>query len=132
MTRVYTPRMGRAFGFVTMLIVVAIGGYVYMRQAETVTPGGVTPNTTIDVTAVRNDLIAIGNAERRYWATNGRYVSLDKLARSGDIPIPTRPHYTYTAEVNETSFKIIARYNGPDPTAPRVITVDDTMAMTTN
>lgn len=122
--------MGRAFGFLSVMIVAALGGYLYMNQLQTVT-GGTTPKAAIDVTAVRNDLLAIANAERRYWATNAKYASLDELSNNGDIPIPSRGNYTYSADAGDTGFKIIATYSGPDPTAPKSITVDETMAITT-
>ena len=123
--------MGRAFGFIVVLITVGIGAYVYMQQMETVSSGGPALNTAIDVTGVRNDLIAIANAERRYWAVNARYASLDELRRNGDIFIPARESYTYTADVGENSFTIIASYSGTDPKAPQRITVDETMSLTT-
>lgn len=112
-----------------MVIVVAIGGYLYMREAQTITPAGTNPKTTIDVTAVRNDLLGIANAERRYWATNAKYASLDELRVNGDISIPRRAHYTYSAEANDSSFKIIAIYSGPDPNAPKRMSVDETMTL---
>src|SRR5437899_8155664 len=102
--------MGRALGFIVLVIVVALGGYLYMRQARSVTSVGSNPETTINVTAVRNDLLAIANAERRYFASNGKYVSLDDLRTGGDITIPTRPNYSYSAQTTETTFKIIAVY----------------------
>ena len=123
--------MGRAFGFLSMIIVAAVAGYLYMNQMHAVTPGGTTPKVTIDVTAVRNDLLAIANAERRYWATNARYALLDELRNNGDIPIPSRADYTYSANVDDNAFKVIATYSGSDPAAPKTITVDETMAMTT-
>src|SRR5437867_7034000 len=123
--------MRRAVGFVAMLSVVAIGGYLYTRQLQTVTPVGTAPTTAIDVIAVRNDLLAIANAERRYWATNARYASLDELQTNGDIQVPNRSHYVYSVNAGETSFKIIATYSGPDPKAPKLISVDETMALQT-
>ena len=124
--------MGRSLGFLVLVIVVAIGGYLYTRQAQSVTTAGATPKTTIDVTAVRNDLLGIANAERRYFATNAKYASLAELRANGDINIPTRPNYFYSAQATETSFKIIAVYSGPDAKAPKRMTVDDTMTITTN
>ena len=123
--------MGRAVALLTLTIVLGIGLYLYTKDVQTVTPGGVTPKTTIDVTAVRNDLMAIANAERRYWATNSRYAPLGELRANGDIQIPTRANYTYSADAGETSFRIIAVYSGPDPNAPKRISVDETMTLTT-
>ena len=124
--------MGRALGFIVLVIAVAIGGYLYTRQAQSVTSVGSNPQTTIDVTAVRNDLLAIANAERHYFASNGKYGSLDELRAGEDITIPTRPNYSYSAQTTETTFKIIAVYSGPDAKAPKRITVDESMSMTTD
>jgi hypothetical protein len=130
-TRDYTVPMTRAFGFVSVIVVAAVGGYLYMNQMQTATPGGTTPKVMIDVTAVRNDLLAMANAERRYWATNAKYASLDELRNNGDISIPSRANYVYSVDTGDSGFKIVATYSGSDPTAPKNITVDETMAMTT-
>jgi hypothetical protein len=123
--------MGRAFGLLSVVIVVAIGGYIYTRQADSVTSVGSGLKTTVDVVAVRNDLMAIANAERRYWVMNSKYASLDELRANGDIPIPSREDYTYSAETTDTGFHIIASYSGTDPKAPRRIRVNEAMTMTT-
>jgi hypothetical protein len=123
--------MGRSIGFLTLLIVLVVGGYLYTRQIDSVTQNGAAPAAAVDVIGVRNDLTAMANAERRYWATNSRYASLDELRANGDIHIPTRPFYTYSAVATEGGFKIVATYSGADPKAPKRITVDETMAVTT-
>jgi hypothetical protein len=115
-----------------VLIVAAIGAYVYMRQAQSVSAIGTAPNTAIDVTAVRSDLLAMANAERRYWVSHAKYASLDELRTNGDIHIPSRPNYSYSAQATDTAFKVIAAYSGSDPKAPKHITVDETMALTTD
>ena len=113
-----------------MLLAVAVGGYLYTRQVRSVTAVGGNPETTVNITAVRNDLLALANAERRYWASNAKYASLDELQTNGDIHIPTRPTYSYSALVSENTFKIVATYSGSDPKAPKQISVDETMAIT--
>jgi hypothetical protein len=123
--------MSRSIGFIMVLIVAAVGGYLYTKQANSVVQVGSNPQTTIDVTAVRNDLLGIANAERRYFASNGKYATLDELRTGGDISIPTRPNYSYSAQTGETGFKIVAVYSGPDPKAPKRVAVDETMAITT-
>lgn len=123
--------MGRALGLISVILVVGIAAYLYMHQVQTVTPNGAVPQTMLDVTGVRNDLIAIANAERRYWALNSHYASLDELAANGDIEVPTRSHFSYSAETSETAFRIIATYSGPDPDAPRQISIDESMALIT-
>lgn len=124
--------MGRGIGFVMVLLAVAVGFYLYSNQVQTLNPGGGDVTSNIDVVGVRNDLMAIANAERRYLAVNGKYASLDDLRVSGDIYIPSRPNYNYSAETGDSSFKIVATYSGPDPKAPRRISVDETMSLKTD
>jgi hypothetical protein len=75
--------------------------------------------------------MGLANAERRYFASNSKYASLDELRSNGDIAIPTRPGYSYSVQTSDTSFKIVATYSGSDPKAPKHIIMDDTMTMTT-
>jgi len=123
--------MTRTFGLISVVIVVGIGGYLYTRQTQSVTAIGSNPETTVDVVAVRNDLMAIANAERRYWATNARYASLDELRTGGDIEVPRRDNFNYSVETSDTGFWIVASYSGSDPDAPKRISVNEAMTMTT-
>jgi hypothetical protein len=121
--------MGRAFGFIAVVMTVAIGGYIYTQQAQSVTSIGSNPQTTVDVIGVRNDLMAIANAERQYWATNSRYASLEELQTDGMIQIGSRDGYSYSAEVSDIEFKIIATYSGSGPDAPNQISVNEAMIL---
>ena len=123
--------MSRSIGFLMVVIVAAVGGYLYTKQAKSVIEIGSTPQTTVEVTAVRNDLLGLANAERRYWVSNGKYATLDELRTGGDISLPVRANYSYSAQATETGFKIVAAYSGPDPKAPRRMVVDETMAIAT-
>lgn len=124
--------MGRGVGFVVVLLAAAAGIFLYLKQTQTLSHNGATPTSTIDVIGVRNDLIAMANAEKRYWATHSKYASLDELRSDGDTHIPTRPNYAYAAEASETGFRISATYSGPDKTAPKRISVDETMTVKSN
>lgn len=131
--------MSRALGFIGLLIVLGIGAYIYMRQTQAVTPGGgagstATPRSTIDVVGVKNDLIALASAERRHFAAEGKYVSIDELRSNGDISMQTnqRGPYSYSAETSDTGFHIVASYSGP-PNAgvPHTLSIDETMQIKT-
>jgi hypothetical protein len=124
--------MGRALGFIGLLIAVSVGAYIYSKQAQSL-PGGATPKTTIDVVGVRNDLIVIARAEERHLASDGKYVSLDELRSNGDISMPTnsRGPYSYSIETGENTFRVIATYSGSESSAPRSISVDQTMQIKT-
>lgn len=130
--------MSRALGFIGLLIVLGIGAYIYMRQAQSVAPGGggagstATPRSTMDVVGVKNDLIALASAERRHFAADGKYVSIDELRSNGDISMPTnhRGPYSYSAETTDSGFRITASYSGP-PNAgvSHTLSIDETMQL---
>jgi hypothetical protein len=124
--------MGRSVGLLAVMITLVIGGYYYRNQLQNISPGGAAPSTAIDTVAVRNDLMAMANAERRYWATNSRYATIDDLRNNGDIHVPSRENYSYSAQVSDTGFKILATYSGPDPKAPKHISVDETLSLKTD
>ena len=122
--------MGRGAGLIGLLIVVAVGGYLYVQNVKGITPGVNTPASTVDLTGARMDLLAIANAERRYFALNGKYATLDELRSSGDTSIPEgRVHFTYSSEAGESDFRVIATYTGSDPGVPRRLRVDETLAI---
>lgn len=123
--------MGRAFGFVTLIVVVAAGAYIYMRQTQGVmTAGTSNPTATVDLTGVRNDLLVIAQAERSHAALQGTYVSIDALRSQGDLTMErnNRGPYSYSAEVSDSSFRIVATYTGPENSGmPKALSIDQTM-----
>src|ERR1051326_8182672 len=98
--------MSRSIGFIMLVIVAAVGAYLYTKQANSVVEVGSTPQTTVEVTAVRNDLLRLANAERRYWVSNGKYATLDELRTGGDISLPVRANYSYSAQATETGRRL--------------------------
>ena len=130
MTPPYTAVMGRSLGFIGIIAVVAIGGYVYVGQIHEISPNGATPKTTVNVIGVHNDLMAIANAEKRYWVTHAKYAQLEELGSNGDIVVPSRSDFAYNAVAGDNNFTITATYTGEDPKAPRRITIDEKMVLT--
>ena len=123
--------MGRAFGFVTLIIVVAAGAYIYMRQTQSVvTPGAASPTSTVDLMGVRSDLLAIAQAERSHAALQGSYVSIETLRSQGELAMDrnNRGPYSYSAETSDSGFRIVATYSGPESAGvPRTISIDQSM-----
>jgi len=109
-----------------LIVVLGAGAYIYTKQAA---PVGSPASSVIDTIGIQNDLMAMANAERHYFVEHTKYASLDVLRRNGDTRIPRRPHYIYSSEAGETSFKISATYSGPDPKAPKHISIDETMSV---
>jgi hypothetical protein len=123
--------MGRAFGFISLIIVVGIGAYIYMRQTQSVMSAGTSnPTATVDLIGVRNDLLAIAQAERSHQASQGAYVSIEALRSQGDLTMTrdNRGPYAYSAEISDGSFRILATYSGPESSGmPKTLSVDQTM-----
>ncbi len=123
--------MGRAFGFISLIVVVGIGAFIYMRQTQGVTSADTSnPTATVDLIGVRNDLLAIAQAERNHAATQGSYISIDALRSQGELTMTrdNRGPYNYSAEVSDSSFRIVATYSGPTTSGmPKTLSVDQTM-----
>lgn len=128
--------MSRVFGFLSVIIVMALGVYIYSRQAQSSSAAAGTdnPKAAIDITGVRGDLMSIASAERRYFATEGKYVSLDELISSDTITVVRkRPPYTYEVRTSDTGFRVIATRAGADTSGmPAQISVDDSMEFQTS
>ena len=123
--------MGRSTGFIGLVIVVAVGGYLYTSQLkQVVATTEDMPATAISTTGVRNDLNAMAQSEQRYLITHRGYASLDELRQDGDIHVPSRPDFTYDIDAGTDHFVITATYIGPDRKAPRHIRIDDSKTIT--
>ena len=117
---------------IALVLVLAIAFGIYYFYLKRVQPAGTgsLPTQAISLAGVQNDLLAIAQAERAYFAQNGSYASLSKLTTSGALRMPRagRDGYTYMVEATATGFTVVARYSGA-PGGPRypTITVDQTM-----
>lgn len=117
-------------GFIGLLAVALIGALVYKYYlSQPQAPGEATPAQTIDVVGVKNDLVAIAQAERLYQAEHGAYASLDELTTSGAMSMkkPGRDGYTYEVQTSAQNFQAIAHC--PAATIPGCTSyaVDQTM-----
>ncbi len=123
-------------GLLGLVIALGIGAYIYTHSAKSAADaagGAGSPKIAIDVTGVKNDLIAFANAEKQEYALTGKYASLDDLRSKGvAIPADHRGPFTYSADIGDTDFKITATYSGdPIPGAARVLWIDQTMQVKT-
>ena len=120
--------MGRAFGFLALLLAMAAGLYIYAKQGQTL--AGPAPDgnmqSVANLTGVKNDLIAIANAERGYMAEQGKYALLEDLVSAHYISIKgERPPYTYDVEISDSGFRVTATRSGPG--VPAKMWIDETM-----
>lgn len=110
---------------VGMLVSVAIGFGIYMYTLKQAAPEkGMVVTQNISITGVKNDLIAIAQAERMYYAQNGSYADLSTLTTSGTMNIArtSRDGYTYSAEPSGNTFTVTATYTPPNVDNPAGVT----------
>lgn len=121
--------MGRLFGLISLGIVLGLGYYIYMRQAQSATVQGASdPAATVDFVGVRHDLMAIAQAERTHNSLKGGFVSLDELRSSGDLTMErtSRGPFSYSVDASSSGFRAIATYAGPNSSV-RNISIDQDM-----
>ena len=123
--------MGRVFGFISVLLAMAIGMYLYSKQIQSTSAvaGGNSPKAAIDITAVRTDLMTIAQAERGYFALEGKYASLDELISSRSMAVSRqRLPYSYEVETSGSGFRVVATRQGAEAEGiPAQMTVDENM-----
>jgi len=128
--------MGRAFGFLSVVIVMAVGMYVYSRpaQSSSAAAGANSPKAAINITGVRSDLISIATSERRYFATEGKYASLDELVEGHYVTVlRQRPPYTYEVQTSSSGFRVVATRSGDSASGtPAQLSVDENMEFQTS
>lgn len=128
--------MTRVLGLIGLVIAMAIGFYLYTKQAQTASSamGAASPRAAIDVTGVRNDLLAFASAEKQQFALEGKYLPLDELRAKGTVlPQDRHGQYSYSADVSATSFRITATYSGPEMAgAPKSLSIGETMQIETH
>ena len=127
--------MRSLFGLLALVVVLAIAlgiYYVYLKHAQPAGTGN-DPTQAINLTGVQNDLLAIAQAERAYFARHGAYASLGELTSSGAPAVSRsgRDGYEYRVETTANGFLVIARYYRQPGASPGLryptITVDQTM-----
>jgi Tfp pilus assembly protein PilE len=125
-------------GLVSLLLTAAIGLGIYMYTLKQAAPGpGMVVTQNISVTGVKNDLVAIAQAERMYYTQNGSYADLPTLTTTGTMNIArtSRDGYTYSAEPSGNAFTVTATYTAPPVENPASVkpphfptyTIDQTM-----
>ena len=128
--------MGRVFGFISVVIVLAIGMYIFSKQAQSssAAAGANSPKAAINITGVRSDLISIATSERRYFATEGKYASLDELISANYVTMARqRPPYTYEVEISSAGFRVVATRSGENTSGtPGHLSVDENMEFQTS
>jgi hypothetical protein len=103
----------RALGSIASLVIVLLIGLFVYRNYLTQSSSSAAvanPTQTIDAVGVKNDLIAIGQAERIYQVEHSSYASLDELVSSGAMAMKKtgRDGYTYDVSTSADGFTVTA------------------------
>jgi hypothetical protein len=103
-------------GLLVVALIVGVAYKYYFSKLESEGTG--TPQQTIDIVGVKNDLLGIAQAERAYQAEHGSYASLDELISSNELTMKrsSRDGYTYSVETSDQTFRAIAHC--PAATSP--------------
>jgi hypothetical protein len=112
-------------GMVSLLVTAAIGLGIYLYTLKQAAPGpNMVVTQNISIVGVKNDLVAIAQAERMYYAQNGSYADLPTLTSSGTMNIARtgRDGYTYSADSSGNSFTVTATYTAPPAPNPAGVT----------
>lgn len=122
--------MKKVGGLLGLVIALGVGYFIFKAQMTSGPTGGAPPKEVIDVVGVKNDLLAIGQAERMYLASHGTYASVEQLQQDGALQWSgtSRRGYNYSAEVTGGEhFRITATPADPAKAGWPTLTMDDTM-----
>ena len=99
----------------SLVVTVAIVGaaYFYYVKKMPTTDAGTAPTQAISLTGVRMDLMQVAQAERVYYASNGKCGSLEDLTSTSTMNLArvSRDGYSYEVQCGEADqFSVIARH----------------------
>jgi hypothetical protein len=128
--------MGKIFGFLTLVIVMGVGMYIYSKevQSSSAAAGANNPKAAVNITGVKSDLLSIARSERQYYATEGKYASFDDLVSNNYMGVAKqRPPYTYEIQTGSGGFRVVAIRAGDDASGtPAQLSVDENMEFHTS
>jgi len=107
--------MRAVFGIAALLVGAGVMLFIYKNSlTQSQASGAATATETINVVGVKNDLLAIAQAERAYQAEHGSVASLDELESSGAMSMKKtgRDSYTYDVESTSEGFRVTAHCPG--------------------
>jgi hypothetical protein len=119
--------MGRVLGLLVVIVIVAFTYKLYFSHLQSTGTGS--PAEAINVVGVKNDLIAIAQAERAYQAEHGSYASIDQLTSGGALTMVKsgRDGYTYDVDASADRFRAVAHCPAATSSGCTNWAVDQTM-----
>jgi hypothetical protein len=114
-------------GILVVALISVLAYRLYFSKMQSSETG--TPVQTISVVRVKNDLLAIAQAERAYQAEHGSYGSLEELKSAGAMSMlkDGRDGYSYEVETSASGFQLMAKCSTITNPGCSNWTVDQTM-----
>src|SRR5271165_5491359 len=107
--------MGKIFGFLSLVIVMGVGMYIYSKEVQTssTAAGANNPKAAVNIAGVKGDLLSIARSERQYYATEGKYASFEELVSSNYMGVSRqRPPYSYEIQTSSSGFRVVVIRSG--------------------
>jgi hypothetical protein len=120
--------MRAALGLVGLILVLAVGYWIYSAQIGPVAESG-SQMTQLDAVSVRADLLSLAQSERLYLASNGTYATMEELQQAGNLTIGKgRRGYRYEVTPDGARhFRITAVPSDSSNRNQPTLTIDETM-----
>jgi hypothetical protein len=123
--------LGSLVGLLVVALIAVMTYKYYFQKVESTS--GLTPTQTINMVGVKNDLLAIAQAERTYQAEHGAYVSFSDLTSSGALAISSagRDGYVYDVDLSGGGFRVFTHCPATTNPGCQNYSVDQTMEVQT-
>lgn len=115
-----------------LLIVLAVGYFVYTKSLTSSSVTQAPPQQTIDVVGIRTHLLNIAQAERTHLVAHEIYGTIEQLQADGPASLGTEQSgYVFTATPNGAqSFNVTATPTDPGKVGWPTLVIDETMTVT--
>jgi hypothetical protein len=122
----------RIVGPIVGLVLALGGGYFVLQRSVGSGPGQGPPQEQIDLAGIRQQLLAIGDAERQYLVTHGAYATLEQLRGDNLMAGGTELRgYTLSAIASGSErFTITATPADPKKTGWPTLEISESMRVT--
>jgi hypothetical protein len=90
------------------------------------------PRPLADVGAVKSDLFVFAKAERAFYASTGRYATMEQLRSEGLLSLPPDIRWPYFYSIHRPTpdrFVIVAMAEAPSGSRPIALMIDDKFDM---
>jgi len=90
------------------------------------------PRPLADLGAVKSDLFVFARAERAFYASSGRYASMEELRSKGLLSLPPDVRWPYFYSIHTTAPDrcwIVAMAEAPSGSRPIAVMIDDNFNM---